>query len=157
MCVCVNHIFRSTFTRHPHHCKRRSLRCKRFRAVSEQRKTEERDSRFLPREKWNERQKMKEGREWKSRSNVCLLELTASVPNSKAKEVLESTNKSSSISINTERNTTKLILYKRENRSQISSWDARKTVAAPSYVGRSKQGRSNLGALKPQFVVITSN
>ena len=28
-----------------------SLRCKRFRAVSEQRKTEERDSRFWPREK----------------------------------------------------------------------------------------------------------
>ena len=38
-----------------------SLRSKRFRAVSEQRKTEERDSRFWPREKWNERQKMKEG------------------------------------------------------------------------------------------------
>ena len=36
-----------------------SLRSKRFRAVSEQRKTEERDSRFWPREKWNERQKMK--------------------------------------------------------------------------------------------------
>ena len=38
-----------------------SLRSKRFRAVSDQRKTEERDSRFWPREKWNERQKMKEG------------------------------------------------------------------------------------------------
>ena len=37
-----------------------SLRSKRFRAVSERRKTEERDSRFWPREKWNERQKMKE-------------------------------------------------------------------------------------------------
>jgi len=30
-----------------------SLRSKRFRLVSEQRKTEERDSRFWPREKWN--------------------------------------------------------------------------------------------------------
>ena len=30
-----------------------SLRSKRFRAVSEQRRTEERDSRFWPREKWN--------------------------------------------------------------------------------------------------------
>ena len=38
-----------------------SLRSKRFRAVSEQRKTEERDSRFWPPEKWNERQKKKEG------------------------------------------------------------------------------------------------
>ena len=38
-----------------------SLRSKRFRAVSEQRKTEERDSRFWPREKGDERQKMKEG------------------------------------------------------------------------------------------------
>ena len=35
-----------------------SLRSKRFRAVSEQRKTEERDSRFWPREKWNESQKI---------------------------------------------------------------------------------------------------
>ena len=30
-----------------------SLRSKRFRLVSEQRKTEEQDSRFWPREKWN--------------------------------------------------------------------------------------------------------
>ena len=30
------------------------LRSKRFRLVSEQRKTEERDFRFWPREKWNE-------------------------------------------------------------------------------------------------------
>ena len=35
-----------------------SLRTKRFRLVSEQRKTEERDSRFWPREKWNKSQKM---------------------------------------------------------------------------------------------------
>ena len=35
-----------------------SLRSKRFRLVSEQRKTEERDSRFWPREKWNKSQKM---------------------------------------------------------------------------------------------------
>ena len=34
---------------------------KRFRLVSEQRKTEERDSRFWPREKWNKSQKMKVG------------------------------------------------------------------------------------------------
>ena len=32
-----------------------SLRSKRFRLVSEQRNTEERDSRFWPREKWNKR------------------------------------------------------------------------------------------------------
>ena len=38
-----------------------SLRSKRFRLVSEQRKTEERDSRFWPREKWNKSQKMKVG------------------------------------------------------------------------------------------------
>ena len=38
-----------------------SLRSKRFRSVSEQRKTEERDSRFWPREKWNKSQKMKVG------------------------------------------------------------------------------------------------
>ena len=38
-----------------------SLRNKRFRLVLEQRKTEERDFRFWPREKWNESQKMKEG------------------------------------------------------------------------------------------------
>ena len=38
-----------------------SLRSKRFRLVSEQRKTEERDSRFWPREKWNKGQKMKVG------------------------------------------------------------------------------------------------
>ena len=37
-----------------------SLGSKRFRLVLEQRKTEERDSRFWPREKWNESQKMKE-------------------------------------------------------------------------------------------------
>ena len=36
-----------------------SLRSKRFRLVSEQRKTEERDSRVWPREKWNKSQKMK--------------------------------------------------------------------------------------------------
>ena len=41
----------------PERLNRCSLRSKRFRAV----KTEERDSRFWPREKWNERQKMKEG------------------------------------------------------------------------------------------------
>ena len=35
-----------------------SLRSKRFRLVSEQRKTEERDSRFWPREKWNKSQKL---------------------------------------------------------------------------------------------------
>ena len=35
-----------------------SLRSKRFRLVSEQRKTEERDSRFWPREKWNKSQKI---------------------------------------------------------------------------------------------------
>ena len=40
----------------------RSLRRKRFRLVSEQKKTEERDFRFWPRGKWNESQKMKEGR-----------------------------------------------------------------------------------------------
>ena len=38
-----------------------SLRSKRFRLVSEQKKTVERDFRFWPREKWNENQKMKEG------------------------------------------------------------------------------------------------
>ena len=38
-----------------------SLRNKRFRLVLEQRKTEERDFRVWPREKWNESQKMKEG------------------------------------------------------------------------------------------------
>ena len=38
-----------------------SLRSKRFHLVSEQRKTEERDSRFWPREKWNKSQKMKVG------------------------------------------------------------------------------------------------
>ena len=37
-----------------------SLRTKRFRLVLEQRKTEEWDFRFWPREKWNESQKMKE-------------------------------------------------------------------------------------------------
>ena len=36
-----------------------SLSSKRFRLISEQRKTEERDSRFWPREKWNKSQKMK--------------------------------------------------------------------------------------------------
>ena len=36
-----------------------SLRSKRFRLVSEQRKTEEQDSRVWPREKWNKSQKMK--------------------------------------------------------------------------------------------------
>ena len=43
---------------YPQQGNNRSLRSKRFRAVSEQRKTEERDSRFWPREKWNESQKM---------------------------------------------------------------------------------------------------
>ena len=38
-----------------------SLRSKRFCLVSDQRKTEERDFRFWPREKWNESQKIKEG------------------------------------------------------------------------------------------------
>ena len=38
-----------------------SLRSKRFRLVWEQRKTEEQDSRFWPREKWNKSQKMKVG------------------------------------------------------------------------------------------------
>ena len=36
---------------------RQGLRSKRFRLVSEQRKTEEGDFRFWPREKWNESQK----------------------------------------------------------------------------------------------------
>ena len=40
-----------------------SLRSKRFRLVSGQRKTEEWDFRFWPREKWNKSQKMKEGGE----------------------------------------------------------------------------------------------
>ena len=35
-----------------------SLRSKRFRLISEQKKTEERDFRFWPREKWNESQKL---------------------------------------------------------------------------------------------------
>ena len=39
-----------------------SLRSKHLRLVSEQRKSEERDFRFWPSEKWNESQKMKEGR-----------------------------------------------------------------------------------------------
>ena len=39
----------------------RSLRSKRFRLVSEQGKTEERDSRFWPREKGTKSQKMKVG------------------------------------------------------------------------------------------------
>ena len=38
-----------------------SLRSKHLRLVSEQRKSEERDFRFWPSEKWNESQKMKEG------------------------------------------------------------------------------------------------
>ena len=38
-----------------------SLRSKRFHLVSKQRRTEERDSQFWPREKWNKRQKMKVG------------------------------------------------------------------------------------------------
>ena len=38
-----------------------SLRSKRFRSVSEQRKTEEWESQFWPREKWNKSQKMKVG------------------------------------------------------------------------------------------------
>ena len=35
-----------------------SLRSKRFRLISEQKKTEERGFRFWPREKWNESQKL---------------------------------------------------------------------------------------------------
>ena len=35
-----------------------SLRSKRFRLISEQKKTEERDFRFWPRKKWNESQKL---------------------------------------------------------------------------------------------------
>ena len=35
-----------------------SLRSKRFRLISEQKKTKERDFRFWPREKWNESQKL---------------------------------------------------------------------------------------------------
>ena len=42
-------------------CTRSSLCSKRFRLVSDQRKTEERDSRFSPREEWNKSQKMKVG------------------------------------------------------------------------------------------------
>ena len=42
-------------------CTRASLCSKRFRLVSDQRKTEERDSRFWPREEWNKSQKMKVG------------------------------------------------------------------------------------------------
>ena len=38
-----------------------NIRSKRFRLVSEQKKTEERDFRFWQREKWNESQKMREG------------------------------------------------------------------------------------------------
>ena len=43
---------------------------KRFRLVSEQRKTEERDSRFWPREKWNKSQKMKVGGEGGEGRNI---------------------------------------------------------------------------------------
>ena len=43
------------------HLQEARLRSKRFRLISEQRKTEEGDFRFWPREKWNESQKMKEG------------------------------------------------------------------------------------------------
>ena len=43
-----------------------SLRSKRF-LVSEQRKTEERDFRFWPREKWNESENRKRGREKRTR------------------------------------------------------------------------------------------
>ena len=42
-------------------CTRASLCSKRFRLVSDQRKTEERDYRFWPREEWNKSQKMKVG------------------------------------------------------------------------------------------------
>ena len=38
-----------------------NIRSKRFRLVSEQKKTEERDFRFWPREKWNESQKNERG------------------------------------------------------------------------------------------------
>ena len=41
-----------------------------FRVVSEQRKTEEWDFRFWPREKWNESKKMKEGGEG-GEGNAC--------------------------------------------------------------------------------------
>ena len=43
------------------HLQEARLRSKRFRLISEQRKTEEGDFRFWPREKWNESQKKKEG------------------------------------------------------------------------------------------------
>ena len=43
------------------HLQEARLRSKRFRLISEQRKTEEGDFRFWPREKWNESQKMREG------------------------------------------------------------------------------------------------
>ena len=48
-----------------------SLRSKRFRLVWEQRKTEEQDSRFWPREKWNKSQKMKVGEGEGKEGNAC--------------------------------------------------------------------------------------
>ena len=50
-----------------------SLRSKRFRLVSEQRKTEERDSRFWPREKWNKSEKMKVSSPPPPRSFTCAI------------------------------------------------------------------------------------
>ena len=54
-------IWKCWFLRRGENRRTDSLRSKRFRLVSEQKKTEERDFRFWPREKWNESQKMKEG------------------------------------------------------------------------------------------------
>ena len=48
-----------------------SLRSKRFRLASEQRNTEERDSRLWPREKWNERQKWKRREGEGKERNAC--------------------------------------------------------------------------------------
>ena len=47
-----------------------SLRSKRFRSVSEQRKTEERYSRFWPSEKWNKSQKNESGERGKGRKET---------------------------------------------------------------------------------------
>ena len=46
------------FTAHQKNVQVASLRSKRFRLISEQKKTKERDFRFWPREKWNESQKL---------------------------------------------------------------------------------------------------
>ena len=50
------------FANYGHNMFGTSLRSKRFRLVSEQRNTEEGDFRYWPREKWNESQKVKDGR-----------------------------------------------------------------------------------------------